>query len=539
MTVTALQDRPEGQDLNTALRACFVRSERPPFAQRLVNFTAALTNARSVAVMGASDDGLVTLASSGPSMDGETVRSAISELNADGPLVSMHQGLLIARIAMPDATDAYLAITLPPHGSATLGLAYERLSLLSNLSFAEHRNADAQAMEKLARCTHDVARGDAEALQALVDTVALATGAEYAAVANFDGQRVSNVNVSGQSGATKRAAFAKSASEHLTKIGRAALVRSDEAFAARPGSDSGLVILTHEASRNPGVLPLVAALYQQAAPIRVAPRRWLRTLRRIAVGALVAIGVGLVPLPDGADVAATVAATNARVVTAPVATQISSVEVRDGVSVEQGDLIVSLDDKDVALELIGLQAERATALLEQEAARAARNPALLRNAELSVAQLDARIALLQSRQNNTALTAPISGVVMLGDLPERVGATLRSGEELFVVADPAGLRLDLTVTTSQIDRLGAGVTGTFRPDFDPSLASQAEVTFVSPAIDDTVAPPVMMARAQFDDAQAALRPGLTGVFRIDGEATAIWRLAYRAIRDWTLLNLWY
>jgi len=217
--------------------------------------------------------------------------------------------------------------------------------------------------------------------------------------------------------------------------------------------------------------------------------------------------------------------------------------------------LARLDVQDIELDLLGVTAERTSALLDQESARAAGNAAALRTAELEVARLDARIAYLQHQKAQGLLVAPIAGVVILGDLEGRVGASVRAGQDLLEIAGTTALYLELSIPETEIGKFAAGDTGVFRPDFDPSLRFDAVAEALSPALDLTGPVPLAQAKAQFaaPDAQEAqgaqgaesapvpheaLRPGVRGVMLIGSQDTPIWQVLYTSLRDWVLLRFW-
>jgi multidrug efflux pump subunit AcrA (membrane-fusion protein) len=309
-------------------------------------------------------------------------------------------------------------------------------------------------------------------------------------------------------------------------------------FAAAPRSDNGLVMMLERPRRAPDILMLAGAFYGQAAH-RKKMRRWnWAGMSKWAAAAVILICIGLVPIPDGAQVSATVEPVNRRIVTAPLNTTLKKLEVEDGDVVAQGDPLVQLDVQDIELELISLKAERTSAVLDRETARASNSAATLRNAELEVERLSSRIALSEYKLGFAVLRAPISGVVIIGDLDGRFGATLRSGQDLLQISNPDDLYLELLVREAEIGKFTQNDGGLFRPDFDPSLRIPVRVGVLSPALDLTGVVPVARAKATFNEAPPDLRPGVRGVVLVGEQDRAIWRVLYTALRDWVLLRFW-
>ncbi len=540
------ETRREGRDLNTALAACFsVSMLRPTFPERLAEFVGALTNAPGVSVWSFSGPESEAERLAGLGVLSETekllpkLRSFWDEAPETEPTVKFSGPHVMARVALPGGETAVLAASVPAGGPAAQGILYERVSLLANLSFAQFRNPDSVDQQSLAKAIKAVAKGDRAQLQTVADTLAQMSGADFAALALWRDGAVFDVTISGQDSFTKRAALPASVSQKLRDTVLQNLSGRERVFAQTPAQNAGLVMYLQDPQRAPGLLDIAAGYW--ATSEHAKPRRRLSQSRLVKIGAfsLILIGLGLVPISDGANVPATVEAVNKRLLTAPFTTIIAQSNVEDGVPVAAGDVLVRLDTRELDLELVSLQSERASAVIEREAARAVANAAELRNAEISVERLDAQIELLQLRKASAVLSAPIDGITVLGDLDQRVGTTVRQGDTLAEVVDPRSLTLRLDIPENDIGRLSAGDTGRFRPDYDPTLIMESTLVSISPAIDDTQEIPIAQATARFDEDPQGLRPGLQGVFQSGETYTPIWQVLYNNLRDWVLLRVWF
>lgn len=533
----------ETHDLNDAVQACFAPDVlTPPFPTRLVELTAALTNSPRVSIWieGKNGTGPECLAQRGQAAAAAALEQKISEAleRTENPQahVAFSDGFLFALVALPAGQIAVLAVAAPAGGPAAQGLAYERVSLLANLAFSQFRNPDQMAQSALAKSLRAVAAGQTDQLQVLADRLAALTSAEYAAVGLWQGGTIGPIKISGQTDFAKRASLPASMRERLTETARQQLAGKDRVFARAQGREDGLVMLLEQPRRANAALDLAAAIWgqcQHAAP----PRRWSQK-RLVKMGAfgLILVGLGLIPIPDGASVPSTVEAQNRRILSAPFTTTLSQITVDDGLSVAKGDTLLRLDTKELDLELVGLQSERASAIIERETARASNNAAALRNAEISVERLDARIALLQSRKETAQMSAPISGVIVLNELEQSIGTTVRQGDALLEIVDPTSLALSIALPETDIGKLQTGDSGKFRPDFDPTLSIGATIQNISPAIDMSAEIPLAHARARFDEPTEDLRPGVKGVFQSSDQFTPIWLVLYKNLRDWALLR---
>ncbi len=543
MAEPVAKDQAPGRDLNSAIASCFSPYiSTPPFHDRFVDLVQALTNTRSASIWHESDEGWNRISRVRGALDEGALIAILEEvapdLSPDAVAVKFAHGHLAARVALPGGTTGVLLMPQPAGNAAVQGITFERISLLTNLSFIQFRHPDVLGQRDLFDDVMAVAAGQTDHLQPLIDRVAQLTGAEVAAVGLYDGSKISGMSISGQDGITKRAELPKRLRQELTEAARLNATGQDRFFAQVPGQDNGIVLLLEGVDQPTGILPLTAAIYGQAAHRKSTSKWSAQRFVKLGAVALVLFGVAMIPIPDGVDLPARVEASTKRILTAPFTGIIADVNVTENARVAAEDVMVRMDTREIELELIGVLAERANAVVDREAARAARNAAQLRNAELEVERLQARIDLLDARKTSATLTTSISGIAVLGDLTSRVGTTVRQGETLMEVADPSALHLDVTVLESNVGRIAAGDTGTFRPDFNPSLSEDAEVAFISPAIDLTQDPPRLNARATFASSPETLGPGLSGVLILGDSYRPIWQVVYTNLHDWLLLRFW-
>ncbi|MBM7070301.1 efflux RND transporter periplasmic adaptor subunit [Actibacterium sp. 188UL27-1] len=542
MTETAAPPKT-APTLADAIRQTFaVERHTPPFADRLLDLTRALIPAPWVAILHLQGEDVQIIAGQIPSDEVPAMRNAAQSGIASGAggVVSAIGPGLVARVAAPGGPIMALAVGRPQGGQIAQSLAYERLCLLSALSFAQNAHPDQTTQTALFEQVQSVAADPGpEALQALADLLARHMSADYAAIGMYADGSIGMLKISGQDGAAKRASLPDRLTAEMLETARQRARSTTRLFAAAAGAEDGVVLHINAPRRNPSAALLAGAIYALSQR-RNAPRRWTRA-RFVKLGAtvLILIGVGLVPLPDRVEIPATVEASTRRVLTAPFTARLKTIKVADSQAVTPGIPLVKLDTEAVNLDLIEVRAERARALLDREAARAARAAAELRNAELEVERLDARIARLSRQVDDATLTAPIDGLVIAADLAEKLGTTVRQGDPLLEIADPRTLRLTLAIPDDRLGLIDVGLAGRFRPDYDPTLTFAATVTKISPAISIRAEAPVLDGRATLDSATDDLRPGLRGVFAPDSQWKPAGLLAFEAIRDWALLRLWF
>ncbi len=534
-------DEQPSQDLNSAITACFsLKTAAPPFPERLLQLSLALTNARVASIWESVDDDWSVLAHSKGERDFDAVKHILSEASEEfgneRVYVRFLDGYLLAKVAVPSGAQAILAVQQPAGNAAIQGLTYERVSLLAHISMAQFRHSELQGQQALTKGILALAGGDTDRLQDVVDRLSFLTGSDFAAAALYDGTQITNLAVSGQEGMTKRADLPKRLRAELKQIAELRLTEQERYFAKVQDQERGLVLLAPDMKRPSGLLPMAGAMFALANHRKPKSKWTARRFAKLGAAVLVMVGLAVIPIPDGVDLPARIEASNKRIVTAPFTGVISDVSVTENRQVAVGDLLIQMDTREIELELIGVISERANAVIDRETARASRNAAELRNAELEVDRLQSQIDLLETRKESGSIRSTIAGTALLRDLQERRGTTVRQGEELMQVADTDVLHLELTVLEDNIARIAKGDSGTFRPDFDPSRSEAAEIIFISPALDLQRDPPQLVANAAFADEPEGLGPGLSGVFIIGDTYRPAWQVLYTNLRDWLLLR---
>ena len=108
-----------------------------------------------------------------------------------------------------------------------------------------------------------------------------------------------------------------------------------------------------------------------------------------------------------------------------------------GKTVKAGDTLATLEDRELALERLKWATERQQHAFEYDKALASRQPATINVIRSEIEQADAQIAMIDEQIARTRLTAPFDGVVVSGDLSQRIGGAVSRGETLFEIAPPA------------------------------------------------------------------------------------------------------
>lgn len=269
------------------------------------------------------------------------------------------------------------------------------------------------------------------------------------------------------------------------------------------------------------------------------------SVARAVLGAtlLGAAALALVPSTHRVVAPARVEGAVQQLIAAPVDGFVGAVQVRPGESVRAGQVLMSLDTRELALERDKWAAEMAQldkqyreALSKDEAA-----PIMIARAKLEQAQSQHALAVAQLERST--LRAPMDGVLLSGDFMQAVGMPVKRGQELMTIAADHSWRVVAEVEEQAIAPLRAGQSAQVLF----AAVSGAEplrfaVTRIAPVATQADGRNVFEVEGTPQGAGAQLRPGMRGVARIEvGESTlgAIWferaQHAWRRM-SWQLLG---
>ncbi len=218
---------------------------------------------------------------------------------------------------------------------------------------------------------------------------------------------------------------------------------------------------------------------------------------------------------------------------------ISDVHVQVGERVDAGAKLVSLDVSDLLLQEAETRAEEQRFLGEARSAEAAERPSLMRIAGYQSEQSRARRDIVTHRMEQASVTAPFDGVIVEGDLRERIAAPVQRGELLLRLVKIEGLYAALKVEEKDIVYLQDGATCQMAFTSLPEVRFDGRLEPLDPVPESTDAGTVFRLRAGFmDTGEDWWRPGMSGVCKIDaGKRSLMWILTHRTI-DFLRMLFW-
>jgi RND family efflux transporter MFP subunit len=211
--------------------------------------------------------------------------------------------------------------------------------------------------------------------------------------------------------------------------------------------------------------------------------------------------------------------------------------VRAGFVVKKGQLLATLDDRD-------LRVERQRWLSEREQHKARYREALAKheraNANVALAQMqeaDSQLALVDEKLARANIVAPFDGIVVSGDLSQLLGSPVEQGKLLFELAPLDAYRVILKVEDRDIRDVRVGQTGSLVLTGLTGEALAFEVRNVSMAEAED-GKNTFRVEAQLDRSDLQLRPGMEGVGKISvGEQSYAWIWTHR-LSDWLRMQAW-
>jgi RND family efflux transporter MFP subunit len=227
-----------------------------------------------------------------------------------------------------------------------------------------------------------------------------------------------------------------------------------------------------------------------------------------------------------------------RALVAPFAGYVAAQFVRAGDVVHKGEVMATLDDKDLATERLKWITKRQEQQTEYSKALAKGERAAAEIAKAQIAQAEAQVALLDAEIARTRIIAPFDGLVISGDLSQSVGAAVKRGDELFQVAPLDSYRVILKVDERDIDDVHKGQPGTLLVASLPLDPLPYRVTRVTPIAEAQEGVNYFRVEAALDKVSDRLRPGMRGIGKTDIDRRLLIRIWTQRLVDWARLTAW-
>lgn len=268
----------------------------------------------------------------------------------------------------------------------------------------------------------------------------------------------------------------------------------------------------------------------------------MRSLRRLTRAAKTKTGVialastmmlaaaMFVPIDHRESCQATLEPNDKRFVAAPFDATLQECQVAPGDLVRQGDLLATLDGRQLRLERESMQANHDQAAKKRDAAQASGAYAEQRIAQLEVEGYLSELKLLDHRLQALELRSPVDGIVVAGDLKRAKGAPLSTGQSLFEVAPLDEMMIEVAVAEHQISHVAPDQSATLRLNAYPEKSWETTVRGIHPRSEIRDEDNVFIAECSLSNVDQMMRPGMKGIIKIDcGQRKLGWVLFHRPI----------
>ncbi|MER9397473.1 HlyD family efflux transporter periplasmic adaptor subunit [Mesorhizobium sp. M0615] len=227
-----------------------------------------------------------------------------------------------------------------------------------------------------------------------------------------------------------------------------------------------------------------------------------------------------------------------RAAVAPFDGFIARANVRPGDIVQQGDVLATLDDRDLVLESTRWEMEVRKLQQKHRDAQAKHDRLNMQVLQAQIDQAEAQASLAKDKLARSRIVAAVDGFVVSGDLSQMLGAPVQQGKVLFEVAPLSSYRVVLHVDEEDIRHIAIGQKGTLALTGAAGQTvpfSVARLTSVATAEDGRN---FFRVEADLLSNDLPLRPGMEGIGKIEiGERRLLWVLG-RNLIERTRLLIW-
>jgi biotin carboxyl carrier protein len=321
-------------------------------------------------------------------------------------------------------------------------------------------------------------------------------------------------------------------------IGALTLEREDPPFSLAElalcedvASFAGPVLELQRAAEMPWHARVLQGLRERLAGPRERQVAW-------ASGLLAVVVLLAVPLPWRVSAPARLEGSVQRAVVAATDGFLQQANVRPGDRVKQGRVLAQLSSQDLELERKRRESELRQHENALRAAEARNDRTQMVISQSRAAEAQALLALAEGQLERSQLAAPFDGVVIKGDLAQNLGAPVQKGEVLLVLAPSDSFRLIVEVDEADIGAVRPGQRGQLALAARPEEPLRFTTRRIVPVATTAEGRNYFEVEASPDQAQANLRPGLSGVAKIEaGERPLAWLLLHR-FATWLRMAAW-
>jgi multidrug resistance efflux pump len=226
--------------------------------------------------------------------------------------------------------------------------------------------------------------------------------------------------------------------------------------------------------------------------------------------------------------------------TAPYDGYIDQVLVRAGDPVTNGEPLMTLNRGELLLDQSAAVADVARYQRQSDKDRAGNNIADMRIDEAEAGRAQAQLDLAHYRLAHATLRSAFDGVIVEGDLRERIGSPVKQGDALFRIARVDTLYAESEIPEHDVQEILHKSTGEIAFVSQPKFKFPVTIEMVEPAAVTKKEGNVFLVRLHpVNGVETWWRPGMTGVCKLSTEKqTLFWILTHRTV-DFLRMKLWW
>jgi multidrug resistance efflux pump len=226
-----------------------------------------------------------------------------------------------------------------------------------------------------------------------------------------------------------------------------------------------------------------------------------------------------------------------RFVSSPIEGRLTSITVRPGQEVSEGQLLASIDDQPIRRELLIAEAELQSANKRRDVALATKASGDLRLAQLECQQIQLKMDSIREQLGRLEIRSPSNGILVQGDWFGNEGMPVTLGQSLFEIAPLDRMTAEIHLTAEDLPWVKTGSQAVLRTDATGTQSWPSTLARIEPRaeiIDDKA---VYIAEMDVENSSKLFRPGMKGKTVVDiGNHTIGWLLLSKPYR-W-LVNMW-
>ncbi|MGN6309575.1 MAG: HlyD family efflux transporter periplasmic adaptor subunit [Xanthobacteraceae bacterium] len=296
-------------------------------------------------------------------------------------------------------------------------------------------------------------------------------------------------------------------------------------------------ILQLKQNNDRGVVRRIGVAVHTGAQALFGPRHpgvKLMTLLAIGVVAFLSFATGQYRVSSKALVEGAIQ----RAAVAPFDGYIAQSFVHAGDSVQAGQVLCQLDDRNLRLEYGRFESQFDELWRKHRQAIAAQDRATILVVAAQIRQVEAELELVKDKLSRVTLRSPFDGIVVSGDLRQLLGTPVEQGKVLFQIAPLHDYRVILQVDERDVAHVKTGQTGELALEGLISQDLAFEVQAITPVSSAQDGRNFFRVEAKLENPSYRLRPGMEGVGKISIDQRRLIWIWTHSLVDWMRTWLW-